>query len=72
MLQGGTTESSYYLCIPTRTKVLARKREQRPPCGATASLGEKGLSHAVGCVDNPTHGPNPGHAVGESAKMELG
>jgi len=25
-----------------RTKVLARKREQRPPCGATASLGEKG------------------------------
>jgi len=31
-----------------RTKVLARKREQRPPCGATASLGEK-VQRAISC-----------------------
>ena len=61
-----------------RTKVLARKREQRPPCGATASLGEKGQHpisrHRLGrCVSSwfgikNTHWrTKPGGARGRSA-----
>ena len=51
-------------CRPwARTKVLARKREQRPPCGATASLGEKG-QHPISRgrlgtrVDSIAHNPD--------------
>ena len=56
-------ESTIMACRPwARTKVLARKREQRPPCGPRrASARKVTLSHAVGWVDKSTqlNEPNP-------------